>query len=136
VTASAVDLAGLAVVDGHRHPLFANPWTVSPETFRDIFSEGRPGAMTAHLPQTGYYRRVLRALAQRVGAAPTVEGVLARRQALGPAAAVPALADAGVSALLVDTGYPPDARLRGAASARARGMRAASQGAQGVARAV
>ena len=109
MTASAVDLAGLAVVDGHCHPLFANPWTVSPEKFRDIFSEGRPGTMAAHLPQTGYYRRALRALAQRVGAAPTVEGVLARRQALGPAAALPALADAGVSALLVDTGYPPDA---------------------------
>jgi hypothetical protein len=109
VPASAVDLAGLAVVDGHCHPLFANPWTVSPETFRDIFSEGRPGTMAAHLPQTGYYRRALRALAQRVGAPPTVEGVLARRQALGPAAAVPALTDAGVSALLVDTGYPPGA---------------------------
>jgi predicted TIM-barrel fold metal-dependent hydrolase len=109
VTASAVDLAGLAVVDGHCHPLFADPWTVSPGTFRDIFSEGRPGAMAAHLPQTGYYRRALRALALRVGAAPTVEGVLARRQALGPTAAVRAVADAGVSALLVDTGYPPDA---------------------------
>ena len=106
---SAVDLAGLSVVDGHCHPLFANPWNVSPETFLDIFSEGRPGAMTAHLPQTGYYRRALRALAERVGAAPTVEGVLARRQALGPAAGGPALTDAGVSALLVDTGYPPDA---------------------------
>jgi predicted TIM-barrel fold metal-dependent hydrolase len=109
VPASAVDLAGLAAVDGHCHPLFADPWTVSPRTFLDIFSEGRPGAMAAHLPQTGYYRRALRALARRVGAALTVEDVLARRQALGPAAAVRAVADGGVRALLVDTGYPPDA---------------------------
>jgi predicted TIM-barrel fold metal-dependent hydrolase len=109
VSAGAIDLGDLAVVDGHCHPLFADPWTVSPPRLLDIFSEGRPGAMTAHLPQTGYYRRALRALAQRVGAAPTVEDVLARRQALGPAAAASAVTGAGVAALLVDTGYPPDA---------------------------
>jgi predicted TIM-barrel fold metal-dependent hydrolase len=109
VTESAVDLAGLAAVDGHCHPLFASPWTVSPERFLDIFSEGRPGAMRAHLPQTGYYRRALRALARQVGAEPTVESVLARRQALGLAAAASAVTGAGVAALLADTGYPPDA---------------------------
>ena len=114
---SLVDLGGLPVVDGHCHPLLPDPWRVPAETFLSCFSEGRPGAMTAHVPHTGYYRRALRALAGLLDCEPTPEAVLARRQALGPDAARRALAGACVAALLVDTGYPPDvmplAEMRG-----------------------
>ncbi|MBI3454699.1 MAG: amidohydrolase family protein [Candidatus Rokubacteria bacterium] len=104
-----VDLSILPVVDGHCHPLLPDPWTITPETFVTLFSEGRPGTMTAHIPQTGYYRRALRALAGRLGVEPTVEAVLARRRALGPDAARRALIEHRVAALLADTGYPPGA---------------------------
>ncbi len=104
-----VDLSDLAVVDGHCHPLLSDPWTISPETFLALFSEGRPGTMNAHIPGTGYFRRALQDLARRLGAEPTVEAVLARRQALGPAAAGRWLTESRVRGLLVDTGYPPDA---------------------------
>lgn len=107
--APLVDLSDLPVVDGHCHPLLRDPWDLPPETFLNLFSEGRPGSMTAHILHTGYYRRALRALAELVGAAPTVEDILARRQVLGRQAARRWLAEKGVAALLVDTGYPPDA---------------------------
>ncbi len=103
-----IDLSDLPVVDGHCHPLFRDPWGISPETFLTLFSEGRPGTMTAHIPHTGYYRRALRGLADLLGAASTVEDILARRQAVGREAARRALVERGVMALLVDTGYPPD----------------------------
>jgi len=77
--------------------------------FLTLFSEGRPGTMTAHIPHTGYYRRALRDLAQLLGAAPTVQDVLARRRALGHEAARRSLVEKRVTALLVDTGYPPQA---------------------------
>lgn len=96
------------MVDGHCHPLLPDPWAVSAETFLALFSEGRPGTMTAHIPHTSYFRRALRALAQRLGGEPTIETVLARRQALGIEGARRWLTDSRVTALLVDTGYPPD----------------------------
>lgn len=102
-------LEDLVVVDGHCHPLLADPWAVSRETFVDLLSEGRPGTMTAHIPHTGYYRRVVRDLAAHLDCAPTVEAILSRRQALGPDAAAHLLAERKVAALVVDTGYPPGA---------------------------
>ncbi len=105
---SSVDLADLPVIDGHGHPLLPDPWAVSPETFQDLFSEGRAGAMAAHVAQTTYHHRALRALAARFGTAPDVAAILAARQAAGPEAARRWLAEARVAALLIDTGYPPD----------------------------
>ncbi len=104
-----VDLSDLPVVDGHCHPLLPDPWAVSPEAFLTLFSEGRPGTMTAHIPFTGYFRRALDAIAQRLGAEPAVEAVLERRQGLGPEAARQWLAESRVAMLLVDIGYPPEA---------------------------
>ena len=107
---AAVDLSAVPVVDGHCHPLLRDPGDVSAETFLDLFSEGRAGTMRAHVAHTRYYRRALRALAGRFGVAPTVEAVLeARRRRLGPDAARAQFAGAGIAALLVDTGYPPEA---------------------------
>jgi uncharacterized protein len=102
-----VDLSDLPVVDGHCHPLLADPWAPSPTAFLDLFSEARPGTMTAHIPHTGYARRALRALAQRLECEPTVEAVLARRPAVAPGQARQAFLDSRVAVLLVDTGYPP-----------------------------
>jgi len=106
---TSVELHDLAVVDGHCHPLVPDPWGVTPETFLALFSEGRPGSMTAHIPHTSYFRRALPALARRLGADATVEAVLARRRELGPEAAGRALSESRVATLLVDTGYPPGA---------------------------
>ncbi len=104
-----VDLSGLSVVDGHCHPLVASPWDVSAEAFSNLFSEGRPGTMAAHIPHTGYFRRALRDLARLLGSEPDIEAVLERRRQIGPEVARRGLAESHVSALLVDTGYPPGA---------------------------
>ena len=106
---SRVDLSDLSVVDGHCHPLLPDPLAVSAEAFQNLFSEGRPGTMTAHVPSTGYFQRALHALARRLGTEPEVAAVLARRREFGPEAPRRWLSESRVSALLVDTGYPPDA---------------------------
>ena len=104
-----IDLSGLAVVDGHCHPLLRDPWQVSAAAFLDRFSEGRPGTMAAHVPHTGYFRRAIRDLSERLGCAPTMDAVLERRRQLGADGARRLLSGQRVEALLVDTGYPPDA---------------------------
>ena len=103
-----MDLTDVPVVDGHCHPLLADPWAVSPGQLTDLLSEARPGTMTAHVPHTGYFRRALHDLARRLGTEPRPEAVLERRRALGDNAGR-ALAESRVAALLVDTGYPPNA---------------------------
>jgi predicted TIM-barrel fold metal-dependent hydrolase len=104
-----VDLSQLAVVDGHCHPFLADPWTVSAERFLDLLSEGRPGSMTAHVPHTGYCRRVVSDLARQFGCEPKLEIILAQRERLGPEALPDLFAERKVAALVVDTGYPPGA---------------------------
>lgn len=104
-----LDLSDLPVIDGHVHPLLADPWAVSPERFLDVFTEGRPGTMAEHVASTGYGGRVLRALGQRLGTPPTVEAVLERRRVVGPGILRQAFTEARIEALLVDTGYPPAA---------------------------
>jgi uncharacterized protein len=104
-----VDLADLPVVDGHCHPFPPDPPGLSPAGLVALLNEGRPGTMTAHVAQTGYYRRALRALGALLGCEPTPEAVMARRGALGDEPGRRALAERRVAALLVDTGYPPDA---------------------------
>ncbi|HEV8309197.1 MAG TPA: amidohydrolase family protein [Methylomirabilota bacterium] len=105
----AIDLSDLAVVDGHCHPFFVDPWRVAPDRFANLFSEGRPGAMAAHIPHVAYYRRALRGLAEGLGVEPTVEAVLARRPVGGRQAARRLWAEQRITALLVDTGYPAEA---------------------------
>jgi uncharacterized protein len=109
----APDLSDLPVVDGHCHPLLADPWALAPAAFTDLFTEGRSGTMGAHVAQTGYFRRALRELARRLDTEPTVEAVLAQRRHLGPAAAAQWIAQSRIAALLVDTGYPPGAMVLG-----------------------
>jgi hypothetical protein len=104
-----VDLAGLRVVDGHCHPFARDPWRVPAATVVGLFSEARPGTMTAHVPYTGYFQRALDELARRLGTAAAWDTVLERRLALGPAWGREAMVNSGLTALLVDTAYPPDA---------------------------
>ena len=101
-----MDLSELPVVDGHCHPLLATPWTVDRATLLDLLTEGRPGTMHAHVPHTGYYRRVVAGLAERFGVEPTIETVLTRRAAIGGEIAPAMVKDARIEHLLVDTGYP------------------------------
>lgn len=104
-----MNLSDVAVVDGHGHPLLADPWAVSAETFAALFTEGRPGAMAGHVEHARYFQRALRDLGRRFGTSPTVPALLERRRALGPDAGCAFLAHSRVAALLVDTGYPTDA---------------------------
>ena len=106
---TAVDLSAIAVVDGHGHPLLRDPGDVSIGTFLDLFSEGRAGTMREHVMHTGYCRRALRTLAERLGVDATAEAVLeGRRRHPGSDTARAQFAAAGIAALLVDTGYPAD----------------------------
>jgi predicted TIM-barrel fold metal-dependent hydrolase len=105
----SVDLSDLAVIDGHCHPLFSNPCALTPAAFLDLLTEGRPRTMTQHVPYTGYFRRALRDFARHLGTDAAVDAVLERRRQLGPEAACRTLSASRVSALLVDTGYPPEA---------------------------
>src|SRR5688572_552937 len=104
-----MDLSDLPIVDGHCHPLLADPWDVSPDRLLDLLSEGRPGTMRAHVPHTGYFRRVVGELARRHGVEPTVNAVLAARRAAGIDTARLMMSEARIEALLVDSGYPPTA---------------------------
>jgi len=109
VTRAIPALDDVPVLDGHCHPLLPAPLDVSSERFADCFSEGRPGAMAGHVAHTGYFRRAVRALADRLDCEATAPAVLARRRALGPDGGPRMLADSRVATLLVDTGYPPGA---------------------------
>ena len=104
-----VDLSDLPIIDGHCHPLFSDPWSVPPEDFLGLFTEGRAGTMAQHIPQTGYFGRALRDLARRLGTEAEIHAVTERRRQLGAKAACRTLNESRVDALLVDTGYPPDA---------------------------
>jgi predicted TIM-barrel fold metal-dependent hydrolase len=104
-----VDLSAAPAVDGHCHPLFLEPWVVTPHEFVGLFTEGRADTMTGHIPHTGYFRRAVQELARRLGAEPRVEAIVERRSQLGAAAACRSLEESRVAALLVDTGYPPGA---------------------------
>jgi len=104
-----VDLSDLPIIDGHGHPLLRDPWGVSRERFSQFFTEGRPGTMDDHLVNAGYFQRALAGMAARLGSAPTLDAVLERRRAVGPERAREALTASRIDALLIDTGYPPDA---------------------------
>jgi len=106
-----VDLSAITVVDGHCHPFSRAPMDVALEAFLDRFSEGRAGTMRGHVTHTAYFRRAVRGLAQWLGVPATADAILDARHRLGIEAACARLDAANVAALLVDTGYPPDAML-------------------------
>src|SRR5262245_48912927 len=104
-----VDLSDLPIVDDHGHPFLTDPWTVSRESFLQIFTEGRPGSMTRHLVHGGYYQRALHGMAREFRTEPDLATVLEARRRHGPAAVRDMLAVRRVETLLIDTGYPATA---------------------------
>ncbi len=104
-----MDLSDLPVVDGHAHPFLADPWAVPAPVFRQVFTEGRPGTMDAHLAHGSYYQRALHGMAERLGVAAREPDVLEARRRAGGEIARRAFGDARVETLLIDTGYPPTA---------------------------
>ena len=104
-----MDLSDLPVVDGHAHPFLADPWAVPAPVFRQLFTEGRPATMDAHLGHGSYYQRALHGMATRLGVPPVERDVLEARRRAGPEAARRAFAVSRVETLLIDTGYPPTA---------------------------
>jgi predicted TIM-barrel fold metal-dependent hydrolase len=109
MTRPIIDLSALPAVDGHCHPLLAEPWTITPHDFVGLFTEGRADTMTGHIPHTGYFRRALQEFARRLGTDARVEAIVQRRSQLGADPACRSLGESRVAALLVDTGYPPAA---------------------------
>lgn len=105
-TPPPLDLSAVPAVDGHCHPLLAPSETLTAERLLDLFSEGRAGTMRGHVAHTGYLRRGLRAMGERLGCAPTAEAIAARHATLAADAGRRAFADARIATLLVDTGYP------------------------------
>jgi uncharacterized protein len=65
--------------------------------------------MTAHIAHTAYFQRACRDLARRLDTEANVDALLERRRTLGPESARRVLEDSGVAAVLMDTGYPPEA---------------------------
>jgi hypothetical protein len=106
MASSPVDLSAVPVIDGHCHPLFVDPWSPSADSVTDLFSEARSATMRPHVENTGYYRRTLRDLSQRLGCAATMADVLERRRQLGADGARRAFSAGRIAGLLVDTGYP------------------------------
>jgi predicted TIM-barrel fold metal-dependent hydrolase len=109
MTGDGLDLSQVPIVDGHCHPLAADPWDVSPAEFLDLFTEARSGTMGDHLPHTGFLRRALRAFAARLRCEPTVAAVVEARRRIGRDDGHRIVAESRIAALLVDTGYPPTA---------------------------
>jgi predicted TIM-barrel fold metal-dependent hydrolase len=125
---AAVDLGGVAVVDNHCHPVNASlPASVA--QWRECFTESAdPGIRERDVAETVFYRRLLARMAAFHGV-PAREGeLLAARAAAGVSALVTALfRDAGIEAVVMDTGYPdPGEVLAPAEVARASGTAAAT----------
>jgi predicted TIM-barrel fold metal-dependent hydrolase len=109
IASRALDLSDVRAVDGHSHPLLPEPWAISAERFADFFTEGRPGRMTPHVQYTGYFQRTLSDLARRLGTDATVNAVLDARRRVGVGGTRHAFEASRIAAILVDTGYPPEA---------------------------
>jgi uncharacterized protein len=102
-----VDLRAIPLIDGHCHSITANFQATSVEGFLRIFTEATDGRLVAqHLPHSVTYRRAIRHLAAFLDCAPTPEAILDARQRR-PAYPAALCRDAGIQALLVDSGYPP-----------------------------
>ncbi len=104
------DLAGLPVVDNHCHAVDAVQGQTEVATWRALFTESPdPQVRRVDVATTAFYRRLLAAMEAWYD----VEGesaVLAARSGRSATDLVSALyADAGIEALVVDTGFPPAA---------------------------
>jgi len=108
-----LDLSPLPVLDHHCHSLLRRQTPFSPIEFQRFFSEGGDETIvTAHVPNTIYFRWAIKELARFLGCEPTAEAVLAARAALDPKAwATRLVRDANIPRLLVDYGFQGDETL-------------------------
>ena len=104
-----VTLSDLPVVDGHCHPLLPDPLVLSSDDFLSFFTEARNDTMASHVQHTGLLQRAVRDLGRRLRTDGVIDSILERRRQLGAGAACRTLTESRVVALLVDTGYPPEA---------------------------
>ncbi|MGH8909112.1 MAG: amidohydrolase family protein [Egibacteraceae bacterium] len=97
------------VVDQHCHGLLAAVPTDDPHRWRRLFTESDD---PSGVPTTVSYQRLLRRLAAFLDCAPAEDAVLDARSRWAPLELAGALLrDARISALVVDTGYPPPEQL-------------------------
>ena len=97
----------IPLVDGHCHPPLRPPRPRDEAELLALFTESRePDVIRRHVPHTLYVQRALRDLAALYGCAPEPTAVLASRRALSPAALLARCVAPGVTALVVDEGYP------------------------------
>ncbi len=126
-TRPRLELSALKLVDQHCHPVSRNLGIADPESLGSYFSESeQPRTRTRHVRSTLAYRRTIRRLGELLGCDPDDDdAIVAARAALSDQElATTLLSDAGLEALLVDTGYPPAPRLEPDELAVAAGARA------------
>src|SRR5215471_19136188 len=104
-----VSLSDLPVVDGHCHPLLPDPLALGAADFLNFFTEAREATMAGHVQHSRLLQRTIRELGRRLGVQADISRILERRRQVGVEHACHALTESRVAALLVDTGYPPDA---------------------------
>jgi predicted TIM-barrel fold metal-dependent hydrolase len=116
-------IAALPAVDGHLHPPLRGPQPTDHDGWLRLFTESDAAAQLPHVAHTLYFQQALRAVAALHGCEPTIEAILAARQALPlDVLLARSVGAAQVRALLVDDGYRPAAsytlaELRAAAPA-------------------
>ncbi len=117
-------LDDIPLIDGHAHPLLP-PTAAVAQPFARFFTEAHDAeTITRHAPHTLFYRWAVRELAGLLGCTATDEAVTAARAALPFGDYLRRLlTDAGVTAVLVDDGYPRDGALPARVLAEAAGVR-------------
>ena len=101
-----LELDAIPIVDHHAHSLLREP-PRTVQAFQRLFTESDdPGLIAHHVSHTVFFHWALRELARFLDCEPTVEGVLAARNAI-PSAELAArfIAAAGIEVLLVDYGF-------------------------------
>jgi len=104
-----VAVSDLPVVDGHCHPLLPDPLELGAGDFLNFFTEAREDTMAGHVQHTRLLQRAIRDLGGRLGVQADIDRILERRRQVGVEHACRTLTESRVAALLVDTGYPPEA---------------------------
>lgn len=108
-----IDLVQFPLVDNHCHGVYRTQGPFDAASYRALFTESfGDETRHSHAAETLYYRRLLRALAERFGCAPGEAAVLAARNALdGRELTRTLLGAANIETLLVDLGFPPAERV-------------------------
>lgn len=109
MSAEAVDLRDVSVVDNHCHGLYHSQDFEDLVSWRRAFTESAdPGMPREHVASTAFYRRMIRAISEFLVCEPDEEAVLAARADIEDRKhAATLLRTANIEALVVDTGYPP-----------------------------